>query len=224
MFPGAILVAILSPISGFIMDRIGAFKPIITGVLITFLGLLMMVIMFYQGFGYPTVILDILIMMGVGIAASNIISTTLSKLSDEEFVDGNSILNTFQQFSGVNFRQQLSNIIPIKLKTVLIFRLNRSSNLYHRFHCTFSQQNIRIVSPLYPLYFYLPFCSPPPLPLHAAYLFFSKAAGQKRPSLYFDSNTFALPSEPKSITFLSKVARPSTSVGRPTPVNTAKVT
>lgn len=113
MFPGAILVAILSPISGFIMDRIGAFKPIITGVLITFLGLLMMVIMFIKASVIQLLFLDILIMMGVGIAASNIISTTLSKLSDEEFVDGNSILNTFQQFSGAISTTVVSQIFTL---------------------------------------------------------------------------------------------------------------
>lgn len=46
----------------------------------------------------------------------------------------------------------------------------------------------------------------------------------KASSLKLDEKIFALPSEPKRITFLSKVARPSTWHGLPTPVNTASVT
>ena len=114
MFPGAILVAYFIPnFLDLLWIRIGAFKPIITGVLITFLGLLMMVIMFIKASVIQLLFLDILIMMGVGIAASNIISTTLSKLSDEEFVDGNSILNTFQQFSGAISTTVVSQIFTL---------------------------------------------------------------------------------------------------------------
>ena len=73
----------------------------------------MMVIMFIKASVIQLLFLDILIMMGVGIAASNIISTTLSKLSDEEFVDGNSILNTFQQFSGAISTTVVSQIFTL---------------------------------------------------------------------------------------------------------------
>ena len=43
---------------------------------------------------------DVATKIGMGLAASSLVATSLSQLEREEAIDGNSVLNTLQQFSG----------------------------------------------------------------------------------------------------------------------------
>ncbi|KHD46635.1 MFS transporter [Streptococcus hongkongensis] len=100
MFPGAILAAILYPLSGHILDRMGAFKPLFFGLFLSILGLGLMSVALM---GKSTLFLlgsDILVKAGMGIGASNMITSALSKLEKHVEADGNSVLNTLQQFAG----------------------------------------------------------------------------------------------------------------------------
>lgn len=100
MFPGAILVAVLAPISGNLMDRKGAAKPIFLGLVLAVVSLFLMTIFFVTADFWLLLLINTLLMVGTGISVSNLLTVTLGQLTIEEHADGNSILNTFQQFTG----------------------------------------------------------------------------------------------------------------------------
>ncbi|MGT2932641.1 MFS transporter [Streptococcus catagoni] len=100
MFPGAILAAFLYPFSGHLLDKIGAFKPILSGMSCAILGLFLMTLALMKDSLLFLLMSDILVKLGMGIGASNMITMALTKLRQSESADGNSLLNTLQQFSG----------------------------------------------------------------------------------------------------------------------------
>lgn len=100
MFPGSILVAVLAPISGYLMDRKGATKPIFWGLVISVIALFLMTVYFVTADVWLLLMINTLLMVGTGISVSNMLTVTLGQLSIDEHADGNSILNTFQQFTG----------------------------------------------------------------------------------------------------------------------------
>ncbi|MBU7482020.1 MFS transporter, partial [Lactiplantibacillus pentosus] len=100
MFPGAILVAVLAPLSGIIMDRFGPYRPILLGLMLTFIGILLTTVYFSRASFMALLMFDVVLMMGVGFAASNLMAVALSQLTKSEQTDGNGILNTLQQFVG----------------------------------------------------------------------------------------------------------------------------
>lgn len=100
MFPGAILVAVLAPLSGIIMDRFGPYRPIVLGLMLMFIGMLLTTVYFSRASFMALLMFDVVLMMGVGFAASNLMAVALSQLTKSEQTDGNGILNTLQQFVG----------------------------------------------------------------------------------------------------------------------------
>lgn len=100
MFPGAILASALYPFSGHLLDKIGSFKPIMLGLGLTLLGLFSMSLLIMTRSVWGLLLTDLLVKMGMGFGLSNMVTTSLSQLKEHEFADGNSILNTFQQFAG----------------------------------------------------------------------------------------------------------------------------
>lgn len=100
MFPGAILAAILYPLSGHILDRLGAFKPLVLGLSLAIIGLALMTIALMGKSALFLLVSDILVKAGMGVGASNMITSALTKLEKNLEADGNSVLNTLQQFAG----------------------------------------------------------------------------------------------------------------------------
>lgn len=100
MFPGAILAAILYPLSGHILDRLGAFKPLVLGLSLAIIGLAFMTIALMGKSALFLLVSDILVKAGMGVGASNMITSALTKLEKNLEADGNSVLNTLQQFAG----------------------------------------------------------------------------------------------------------------------------
>lgn len=100
MFPGAILAAILYPLSGHILDRLGAFKPLFLGLSLAIIGLAFMTIALMGKSALFLLVSDILVKAGMGVGASNMITSALTKLEKNLEADGNSVLNTLQQFAG----------------------------------------------------------------------------------------------------------------------------
>ena len=88
MFPGALIGAVLAPISGKVLDQIGARKPITTGLILAALGLALLL-------GA-----HIVLMLGLGISYSNLMTCSLSTLATDQLSDGNALVNTLQQFIG----------------------------------------------------------------------------------------------------------------------------
>ncbi|HFZ6821286.1 TPA: MFS transporter [Streptococcus agalactiae] len=113
MFPGAIAVVFLSPFAGYLLDKIGAFKPIMIGISLSLIGLIGTAIFIPAKFVVVLLAFDILTKIGMGIGASNMVTTALTKLKPAQSADGNSILNTLQQFAGAFATAVASQIFTI---------------------------------------------------------------------------------------------------------------
>ena len=98
MFPGALIGAVLAPISGKILDQIGARKPITTGLVLAALGLVLLFVFLPTKSLALLLIAHIVLMLGLGISYSNLMTCSLGTLSTEELSDGNALVNTLQQF------------------------------------------------------------------------------------------------------------------------------
>ncbi|MCC9743969.1 MFS transporter [Streptococcus agalactiae] len=113
MFPGAIAVVFLSPFAGYLLDKIGAFKPIMIGISFSLIGLIGTAIFIPAKSVVVLLAFDILTKIGMGIGASNMVTTALTKLKPTQSADGNSILNTLQQFAGAFATAVASQIFTI---------------------------------------------------------------------------------------------------------------
>lgn len=100
MFPGALIGAVLAPISGKILDQIGARKPITTGLVLAALGLVLLFVFLPTKSLALLLIAHIVLMLGLGISYSNLMTCSFGTLSSEELSDGNALVNTLQQFIG----------------------------------------------------------------------------------------------------------------------------
>lgn len=99
MLPGALLAALLAPVAGILYDKIGAKKPILTGFAFGLIGLFLLSLFFQQANFVGLLILDVTFMLGTGLIGGNLIALALVQLKDTQ-ADGNSIINTLQQFVG----------------------------------------------------------------------------------------------------------------------------
>lgn len=100
MFPGAVTGAILGPISGRILDKIGPVKPIVFGLSASTLAMTSLAIAFQWEQIWIFLGLHVLTMIGSGMAINNLMTATLSQLDENLSADGNSVMNTLQQFAG----------------------------------------------------------------------------------------------------------------------------
>ena len=100
MVPGCLIGAALTLIAGWVLDRFGAFRPIIAGNLLLVLSLLL--------FSYFGVRLNemmfygfyILFTTGQGLCLGNTMTYGLAKLPKELSADGNAVINSVQQLAG----------------------------------------------------------------------------------------------------------------------------
>lgn len=100
MFPGALIGAVLGPISGRILDQIGPVKPISIGLIISTLAMIGMALTFKYEIIWFLLGFHIMTQFGSGLAVNNLMTATLSQLDQNLSADGNSVLNTLQQFTG----------------------------------------------------------------------------------------------------------------------------
>lgn len=100
VLPGAIMSAALSPISGHILDHYGARRPVLSGTSLMLLAMLLLAIFaLHLPTGWLTVIYFVM-MTGMGLCASNIMTSAIDQLSKSLKTDGNALLNTLQQLAG----------------------------------------------------------------------------------------------------------------------------
>lgn len=100
MFPGAALVAILSPISGRWFDLKGPLYPLLTGLVLASLGAVIISLWFEQFNMWTLLAFNLLFMSGNGLVMGSNVTFCLMQLDKKVQADGNSILNTLQQFTG----------------------------------------------------------------------------------------------------------------------------
>jgi DHA2 family lincomycin resistance protein-like MFS transporter len=113
MFPGALLGAVLAPISGKILDRVGAKKPITFGLLTASLGLVLLFAFIPTQSLYLLLAAHVVMMLGLGLSYSNLMTSSLSLLSTKELSDGNALVNTSQQFIGAVATAIVANILSL---------------------------------------------------------------------------------------------------------------
>ena len=100
MVPGCIIGAILTIVAGWVLDKFGAFRPIMIGNLLLVLSLIL--------FSYYGVRLNeamfygfyIIFTTGEGLCIGNTMTYGLSKLPKELSADGNAFINSVQQLAG----------------------------------------------------------------------------------------------------------------------------
>ena len=100
LLPGAILGAIISPLSGALLDKLGAKKPILAGSGLIIISLLILTFSASHISDGMFLALYSLIMIGIGLSYGNIMTKALGFLQNEIQADGNAILTTIQQFAG----------------------------------------------------------------------------------------------------------------------------
>lgn len=100
MLPGAATGAILAPLSGRLLDTIGAKKPITIGLLLAAIGWLALTLFLQWPLLAGFVAGHIFYMIGIGLSYSNMMTTGMNAIEQSQYTDGNAIFNTLQQFSG----------------------------------------------------------------------------------------------------------------------------
>ncbi|WP_294974192.1 DHA2 family efflux MFS transporter permease subunit [uncultured Leuconostoc sp.] len=111
MFPGALISAALAPISGSLLDKIGQYRPILLGLIISTVALSFM-FLYFSSLNFWTLMLShMLLMVGIGLSYANLMTVTLATLPANETADGNSILNTTQQFVGATATAVVAQVI-----------------------------------------------------------------------------------------------------------------
>ncbi|MBL1224069.1 MFS transporter [Enterococcus sp. BWR-S5] len=100
MFPGALVGAVFAPISGKILDQLGAKRPVLIGLLLSLIGWGLLSILLTGGIIPLIIACHVLFMVGLGLAYSNLMTVGLSATSSDKQSDGNAIFSTLQQFIG----------------------------------------------------------------------------------------------------------------------------
>ncbi|KRN95968.1 DHA2 family efflux MFS transporter permease subunit [Furfurilactobacillus siliginis] len=100
LLPGSLLNSILTPISGNVLDRSGAQKPIMWGLVLSCLGMLGFVVVAPHMALLWLVGLYMLFCIGFAFSFSNTLTNGLQQLSPELFGDGNAAFNSIQQYAG----------------------------------------------------------------------------------------------------------------------------
>lgn len=113
MLPGAAIGAILAPIAGRLLDKVGPKKPILLGMVLIVIGWLALALLLRSIFIWGLVAGHVFYMIGIGLSYSNMMTTGLNKLTPELYADGNAILNTLQQFSGAVATAIVATIINL---------------------------------------------------------------------------------------------------------------
>lgn len=100
LLPGAIVGAIFSPIGGMILDKFGAKKPIVLGIICSLLSTIAFVLSFNHLTYIICIVLYFIYSIGIGLIVGNTMTCALSHLSQNLQADGNATIQTLMQLSG----------------------------------------------------------------------------------------------------------------------------
>lgn len=113
MLPGAAIGAILAPISGRVLDKYGAKRPVLIGLSLAAIGWIALTILLNIPTLLGFVIAHVFYMFGIGFSYSNMMTSGMNLLTQEEYGDGNTLFNTLQQFSGAAATSIVASVINI---------------------------------------------------------------------------------------------------------------
>ena len=111
LLPGCLLGAALSPISGRILDRFGAMKPILTGNVSILIALCCFSIFAGHLTTVPVIVFYLFFAFGQGFSVGNSMTNGLRQLPPEKNADGNAVINTLQQLAGAIGTSVVSTLV-----------------------------------------------------------------------------------------------------------------
>lgn len=121
VLPGAAIGAILAPLSGTIYDKLGARKPIMSGIILQIIAMLLFFALGQHLTTWEILLIYIVLMLGMGAVMGNTMTNALQQLDDSQNADGNGMFNTVQQFAGA--------VGTAIVSTVITFSQNANSGL-----------------------------------------------------------------------------------------------
>lgn len=119
VLPGAALGAVFAPLGGSILDKLGARKPILVGIILEIIAMAL-----YVSFGRSLsnsliLVFYLLFMLGMGLVMGNTMTNGLTQLPNNKTADGNGLFNTVQQFAGAVGTSIVSTIVTISQNSSL---------------------------------------------------------------------------------------------------------
>lgn len=111
VLPAGVVGAILAPLGGKILDKVGARIPILSGVTLANISLIIFAIFSLKLTNAMIIGFYIIYMLGMGMSVGNIMTDGLKHLSNNDQADGNALLSTIQQFAGATGTSVVSAII-----------------------------------------------------------------------------------------------------------------
>ncbi len=111
LLPGCFAGAVLSPVSGRILDRFGAKRPILAGNLFIMIALFCFSIFSHNLTTGPVFVFYLCFALGQSFSVGNSMTNGLSHLPPEKNPDGNAVINTLQQLAGAVGTSVVSTIV-----------------------------------------------------------------------------------------------------------------
>lgn len=100
LLTGGLVGAIMSPISGRLLDNYGAQKAIMTGAVFEIIGGLLYCIFASSLTSGKIILFYAITMLGIGLVMGDTMTASIGQLAESENTDGNGLFNMAQQFAG----------------------------------------------------------------------------------------------------------------------------
>lgn len=113
VLPGAALGAVFAPLSGSLLDKYGAAKPITAGLTFGIIGLILFMVLGTHLSSVMILVIYLIYMLCLGLTFGNLMTSGLSTLAKETTTDGNAVFNTIQQISGAISTSIVAAIVTI---------------------------------------------------------------------------------------------------------------
>lgn len=133
VLPGAVLGAILAPFGGQMLDRLGARKPILTGVTLTLVALILLAVFGRALPDWLICLAYLIFMAGTGFAFGNTMTSGLNQLARQQNADGNAVLNATQQFAGATGTSIAAAVVAMSQKGTAGMTMGTAIGSQHAF-------------------------------------------------------------------------------------------
>ena len=111
MLPGCAIGAVMAPISGQILDKLGAKKPIVTGILCCLTSMLLLLLFVHVLTVEMITYIFAIFAIGQALQMGNNFTVALGHLPEDRKADGNAVINTMQQLFGAMGTSVISGVV-----------------------------------------------------------------------------------------------------------------